>query len=221
MKKQVTENPVKNREEKITPLFVITALLVTLYLASNVMAVKVIEFKGIALFDAGTITFPLAYMLGDVLTEIWGFKTAKKVIFLTFFCNIVFVLCTAIGLIVPSPEYMQATADAYAIVFGYVPRIVISSLLAFLCGELTNALAMEKIKKLTGDSHLWIRTIGSSVIGHFFDTALFVLLAFIGTASAKDLFTMIAIQYAAKLLIEIICGTPLAYAAIHKLKKYI
>ena len=77
-----------------TALMTVTALFVTLYLVSNVMAVKVISIFGLFYFDAGTITFPFAYMLGDVLTEMWGFKTAKKVIWMTFFCNILMVLCT-------------------------------------------------------------------------------------------------------------------------------
>lgn len=220
MNRQVAENPVKNRRDRMNPLTVVTAFMVTLYLVSNVMAVKVISVKGISLFDAGTITFPLAYMLGDVLTEIWGFKTARKVIYLTFACNVLFVLCTAVGLILPAPEYMEETNNAYATVFGYVPRIVISSLFAFLFGELSNAYFMEKIKKWTRGKHMWMRTIGSSMVGYIFDTVFFVIFAFGGTVPAWDIFTMIAIQYVAKLGIEALSGTPLAYAAVHWLKKY-
>ncbi len=215
--KQVSENPAKNRD--LTALTIIAALLSTLYIASNAMAVKVISIGGLALFDAGTITFPAAYMLGDVLTEIWGFKTAKKVIWLTFVCNIVFVLCTALGLVLPAPDYMQSTTDAYAIIFGYVPRIVVASLVGFLCGELTNAFVMSKMKKLTNGKYMWTRTIASSAVGYIFDTVLFVLFAFWGTSPAKDLFSMITIQYVAKLLIEALCGTPLAYLAVHIIRK--
>ncbi|MBR6541428.1 MAG: VUT family protein, partial [Bacteroidales bacterium] len=86
---KVSENPLKNRKIKDnTALMIVISLFVTLYLVSNVMAVKVISLFGFFYFDAGTITFPFAYMLGDVLTELWGFKTAKKVIWMTFFCNI-------------------------------------------------------------------------------------------------------------------------------------
>lgn len=220
MKKQVLENPAKNQTlGSFTPLVIITALLVTMYLTANIMAVKVISIFGLSFFDAGTITFPLAYMLGDVLTEVWGFRTAKKVIWLTFFCNVLLVATTAIGLVLPSPDYMAATADAYATIFTYVPRIVAASLLAFLSGELSNAWTMERIKKMTKGKHLWLRTIGSSMVGYIFDTILFVLVAFGGTAPAFDLFTMIVIQYIAKLVIEAIGGTPLAYATIRYLKK--
>ena len=90
---KVSENPFKNRAADGTPLMIVTALFVTLYLVSNIMAVKVIGLAGIFYFDAGTITFPFAYMLGDVLTELWGFRTAKRVIWATFMCNILLVLC--------------------------------------------------------------------------------------------------------------------------------
>ena len=148
--KKVSEHPFKkNRMSSHTALMVVTALFVTLYLVSNVMAVKVISIFGLFYFDAGTITFPFAYMLGDVLTEMWGFKTAKKVIWMTFFCNILMVLCTQIGVWLPSPDYLDETAKAYNHIFSYVPRIVIGSLVGFLLGELSNAWLMEKIKEMT------------------------------------------------------------------------
>ena len=95
---KVSDNPFKTEKlHSHTAFMVVTTLFVTLYLVSNVMAVKVISLFGLFYFDAGTITFPFAYMLGDVLTELWGFKTAKKVIWMTFFCNILMVVCTQIG----------------------------------------------------------------------------------------------------------------------------
>ena len=203
-----------------TALMTVTALFVTLYLVSNVMAVKVISIFGLFYFDAGTITFPFAYMLGDVLTEMWGFKTAKKVIWMTFFCNILMVLCTQIGVWLPSPDYLDTTAQAYNHIFSYVPRIVIGSLVGFLLGELSNAWLMEKIKKMTNGRHLWVRTIGSSVVGYLFDTLPFVLIAFAGVVSAHDLMMMILFQYVSKLLIESVFGTPMAYAAIHLIESY-
>ena len=178
---KVSENPFKNREVGDTPLVVVTALFVTLYLVSNVMAVKVIGFFGLFYFDAGTITFPFAYMLGDVLTEIWGYRTARKVILITFLCNIIMVVCTQIGVWLPSPDYLDSAAEAYNHIFTYVPRIVIGSLVGFLLGELSNAWFMERIKSFTNGKHLWVRTIGSSVIGYLLDTIPFVLIAFLGT----------------------------------------
>ena len=204
-----------------TALMTVTALFVTLYLVSNVMAVKVISIFGLFYFDAGTITFPFAYMLGDVLTEMWGFKTAKKVIWMTFFCNILMVLCTQIGVWLPSPDYLDQTAQAYNHIFSYVPRIVIGSLVGFLLGELSNAWLMEKIKEKTKGKKLWVRTIGSSAVAYWFDSLPFVLIAFLGVVTTHDLILMILFQYGAKLVIETVFGTPMAYAAIHALERYI
>ena len=200
---------------------VVTALFVTSYLVSNVMAVKVISLFGLFYFDAGTIVFPFAYMLGDVLTEIWGYRTARKVIWLTFMCNIIMVVCTQIGVWLPSPDYLDETANAYNHIFSYVPRIVVASLTGFLLGELSNAWLMEKIKKITGNKRLWVRTIGSSAVAYLFDSLPFVLIAFLGVVSTHDLMMMIAFQYGAKLVIEAIFGTPLAYAAVHAIRKYV
>ena len=216
---KVSENPFKNRAGGEMPLMVVTALFVTLYLVSNVMAVKVIGLFGLFYFDAGTITFPFAYMLGDVLTEIWGYRTARKVIWMTFLCNIIMVICTQIGVWLPSPDYLDATANAYNTIFTYVPRIVLGSLAGFLFGELSNAWLMERIKAKTKGRFLWVRTIGSSVVGYLFDTLPFVLIAFAGVLTTRDILLMIAVQYFMKLAIEVLFGTPMAYAVIVFLKR--
>ncbi len=218
---KVSENPFKNRSESNTPLMVVTALFVTLYLTSNIMAVKIIGLADLFYFDAGTVTFPFAYMLGDVLTEIWGYRTARKIIWLTFICNITLVICTQIGVWLPSPDYLNTTANAYNTVFSYVPRIVIGSLIGFLLGELSNAWFMERLKIKTNGRWLWLRTIGSSAIGYIFDSLPFVLIAFLGVVSLHDLLLMIVFQYCSKLLIEAVFGTPMAYAAIHAINRYI
>ena len=199
----------------------VTAVFATLYLVSNVMAVKVVCFFDYPTFDAGTITFPFAYMLGDVLTEIWGYRTAKKVIWITFVCNIILVACTQIGVWLPSPDYLQETANAYNHLFTYVPRIVVGSLVGFLLGELSNAWIMDWMKRKTEGKLLWLRTIGSSIVGYFFDTLPFVLIAFVGIVSTRDLLLMLATQYVMKLGIEAFFGTPMAYAVIAWVKRYV
>ena len=216
---KVSENPFKNRTGEMSPYVIVTVLFVMCYVVSNLMAVKVIGFFGLFYFDAGTITFPLAYMLGDVLTEIWGYKTAKKTILLAFMCNVFVVICTQIGVWLPSPEYLDPTSDAYDTVFSYVPRIVVGSLTGFLLGEISNAWLMDKIKKKTKGKRLWVRTIGSSVVGVLCDTIPFVLIAFLGVLTTRDLILMVVTQYLMKLGIEAIFGTPLAYAAIAYLKR--
>lgn len=216
---KVTENPLKNRDDGSMPLIVVSALFVTAYLVSNIMAVKVIGIFNILYFDAGTVTFPFAYMLGDVLTEIWGYKTSRKVILLTFICNVLMVICTQIGVWLPSPDALEGTAVAYNTIFSYVPRIVVASLTGFLLGELSNAWLMDKMKKRLGEGNLWVRTIGSSMVAYLLDTIPFVLIAFAGTLPARELLLMIALQYLMKLGIEALFGTPLAYSVIAYIKK--
>ena len=216
---KVSENPLKNRNGEISPFVIVAVLFIMCYVVSNLMAVKVIGFFGLFYFDAGTITFPLAYMLGDVLTEIWGYRTARKTIILAFLCNIFVVLCTQIGVWLPSPDYLDVTSTAYDTVFNYVPRIVVGSLTGFLLGELSNAWLMDKIKRKTKGKHLWVRTIGSSIVGYVFDTVPFVLIAFLGVLTTRDLLLMILSQYLMKLAIEAFFGTPLAYAVVAYLRK--
>ncbi|GHU49942.1 transporter [Clostridia bacterium] len=218
---QVPENPVEqNRIGDFTPLVVIAALMVCSYLTANIMAVKLIGAWDVALIDAGTITFPLSYILGDVLAEVWGFRVARKVILLTFVCNIIFTVATAIGVIIPSPEYLAGTADAYNMIFTYVPRIVAASLVAFLAGEITNAYFLVKIRALTKGRFLWMRTIGSSAVGYILDTVIFCVVAFAGTVRLSDMFIMIVVQYIIKILIEAICGTPICYAVTGALRRH-
>lgn len=216
---KVSVNPFKNRNTGHSALMVVTAVFVTLYLTSNIMAVKVISIFGLFYFDAGTLTFPFAYMLGDVLTEIWGYRIARRIIYLTLLCNIILVVFTTLGVYLPSPDYLQETAGAYNHIFSYVPRIVIASLAGFLFGELSNAWLMDRIKRLTRGRWLWVRTIGSSAVAYFFDSVPFVLIAFAGTVPVHDLLLMIAFQYVSKLAIEAFLGTPMAYAVIGLIRK--
>ena len=158
-------------------------------------------------------------MLGDVLTEVWGYKTTRRVIWLTLLCNILLVICTQIGVWLPSPDYLAESEAVYNAMFSYVPRIVLASLTGFLLGELSNAWLMERIKLKTRGRRLWVRTIGSSAVAYLFDSLPLVLIAFAGTVSANDLLLMILFQYFAKLLIEVFFGTPMAYAAIRALER--
>lgn len=216
---KVSENPLKNRFDKSDSYTIIAVFFAVCYIVSNIMAVKVIGVFGLFYFDAGTITFPLAYMLGDVLTEIWGYRVARKTIILAFLCNVFVVICTQIGVWLPSPDYLDTTSNAYNTIYSYVPRIVFASLTGFLLGELSNAWIMDKMKKLTNGKHLWFRTIGSSIVGYIFDTVPFVLIAFVGALTTRDILLMILSQYIIKIAIEALFGTPMAYALIAFLRK--
>ena len=216
---KVSENPLKNRFDKSDSYTIIAVFFTVCYIVSNIMAVKVVGVFGLFYFDAGTITFPLAYMLGDVLTEIWGYRTARKTIILAFLCNVFVVICTQIGVWLPSPDYLDVTSNAYNTIYSYVPRIAFASLTGFLLGELSNAWIMDKMKKFTNRKHLWFRTIGSSIVGYIFDTVPFVLIAFVGALTTRDILLMILSQYIIKIAIEALFGTPMAYALIAFLKK--
>lgn len=217
MMDKVAENPLKNRQLKA--FVVMTVLMVTFYLTANVMAVKLINVCGITIFDAGTIVFPITYMLGDVFTELWGFKTTRRVVFLTFLCQVIFTLFTWVGTLLPVPAGTEAMAEAYGRIFTFVPRIMVASLAAFLVGELMNAWSFDKIKQRTQGRRLWVRTIGSSLFGFVLDTAIFVCIAFCGVVPGRDILSMIVIQIGVKLAIEACASTPMAYLLISRLRR--
>ncbi len=227
MKKQVLDNPMQNQEKKTniskaTIYFVIVVgLLITCYITSNVMSVKILNIFNIPFLDNGTLIFPITYLLGDILTEVWGFKTARRVIIITLLCNIFFIAFTSLGIILPTSGDQQIISDAYKTVFLQTPRILLASLIAFIVGEFSNSFVLEKIKEKTKGKHLWIRTIGSSVVGHFLDTSIFLLIAFFGIVEFNELLLMILIQYLIKLGIEALCATPFAYLIVSKIKKKI
>ena len=222
MKKQVLDNPMQNQEKKTniskaTIYFVIVVgLLITCYITSNVMSVKILNIFNIPFLDNGTLIFPITYLLGDILTEVWGFKTARRVIIITLLCNVFFIAFTSLGIILPTSGDQQIISDAYKTVFLQTPRILLASLIAFIVGEFSNSFVLEKIKEKTKGKHLWIRTIGSSVVGHFLDTSIFLLIAFFGIVEFNELLLMILIQYLIKLGIEALCATPFAYLIVSK-----
>lgn len=201
-------------------LLILTALMVTFYLTANIMAVKIIHIFGISIFDAGTIVFPLTYMLGETVTELYGKHTARNMVWLTFACQILFTFFVWLATKVPYPEETEALAQAYHMVFTFAPRIMLASLCAFLLGEMTNVHIMSYIREHWGGP-LWMRTIGSSILGYTLDTATFVSIAFIGVVNTEEIMTMIGIQIAAKVLIEASLSTPLTYLLCHKLKPLI
>ncbi len=228
MKKQVLDNPTKNQAEEVVKVskatiyfIIVVGLLITCYITSNVMSVKILNIFDIPFLDNGTLIFPLTYMLGDVLTEVWGFKTARKVIFITLLCNIFFIAFTSLGIILPTVSDQQVISEAYKTVFLQTPRILGASLVAFVVGEFSNSFVLEKIKQKTKGKHFWLRTIGSSVVGHFLDTSIFLIIAFLGVVEFKELVLMIVIQYVIKLGIEALCATPFAYMFVSKIKKHI
>lgn len=208
------------RYSKSSLLVVIAGLMITCYLAANVMATQIIQIDNVSIFDAGTIIFPVTYMLGEVVTELWGFRTARRLIFLTLGCQLLFTLFAYIAVVIPTPAETDALHQAYTQIFGFVPRIMLASVTAFTVGEMTNAWIMDRMKQRFAGP-MWTRTISSSAIGYIMNTSIFVCIAFWGIVSARQLLTMIVFQVIAKIGIEICCSTPMAYASVSWIRRHL
>jgi len=195
-------------------LVIITAIFVTCLITANIIAVKVISLGPIML-PAAIFIFPLSYIFGDILTEVYGYRQARKVIWLGFICNLIFVIFVWIGQVLPPAPFWEGQ-KAYESILGYTPRLLAASFLGYLAGEFTNSFILAKMKIMTQGRWLWSRTIGSTVFGQGLDTSIFITLAFIGTPSFVPI--MILYHWLAKTAIEAL-ATPLTYAIVNFLKK--
>ncbi len=200
-----------------SPRFVaLVALFVTCLIAANVTAVKLVSLFGLVL-PAAIVIFPVSYILGDVLTEVWGYRQARRVIWLGFGCNLIVVAAIWIGLLLPAASFWDGQA-AYERILGMTPRILLASFLAYLVGEFANAFVLAKMKIATRGRWLWTRTIGSTLVGQGLDSLVFITLAFAGTIPLGGLLAAVATQWLAKSAYEA-AATPLTYAAVNHLKR--
>ncbi|KJS13001.1 MAG: transporter [Peptococcaceae bacterium BRH_c8a] len=192
------------------------ALFVTVLLVSNTVAVKITHI-GPFYFDGATILFPIAYIFGDILTEVYGYKRSRVVVWTGFLaCIIMSFIYWLVG-ILPSAEDWHAQSS-YMAILGQTPRIVAASMAAYLCGEFVNAYILARMKVATQGRHLWSRTIGSTILGQGVDTVIFVVIAFAGVIPGNLLLYMILSNYIFKTAFEIL-ATPLTYAAVGYVKK--
>lgn len=176
-------------------------------------------------FGAGVLFFPLSYVVGDVMTEVYGYARARRVAWASFAAaGFAALMAAAITAMPAAPGWNVAIGegvtkqDAFALNFGQVPRIVAASCLAIWAGEIANALILAKMKVATGGRHLWARTIGSTAVGQGVDTAIFYPLAFWGVWSPELLTTVMATNYALKVGWEALL-TPATYAIVGGLKR--
>ena len=205
---------------------VLVAVFCGLLLISNIAATKTItvvdglpDFVGGGIFtDGGAILFPLTYIVGDVLAEIYGLRQAKRAIWVGFALGALASLTfLAVGAAPPGPGYENQ--EAFLAVLGFVPRIVLASLAGYLVGQLLNAYVVVKIKERTKERHLWARLIGSTVVGEFADTMLFCFIAFVGVFPTWGALISYAVAgYFYKVLVEVIL-LPVTYAVIRAIKK--
>ncbi|MFZ4687667.1 MAG: queuosine precursor transporter [Polymorphobacter sp.] len=181
------------------------------------VAQLVLPVVGPVTFGAGILFFPLGYVLGDVLTEVYGYARARRVVWVglgasVFAAGMAFV-------VVALPAAPDWTGQAVlAEVFGQVPRIFLASILAFWAGEMANAFVLARMKVMTGGKHLWTRTIGSTVVGQGVDSLIFYPLAFLGVWETKLVVTVLATNYLLKVLWEVVL-TPVTYRVVAFFKR--
>lgn len=197
-------------------LTAISVFFVSVLLISNVASTKIVDF-GWFTFDGGTLLFPLSYIFGDILTEVYGYKRSRGIIWLGFFMALMMsVVFIVVGKLPADAGW--GNQAAYDAILGLTPRIVFASLIAYFCGEFSNSFILAKMKILTKGKWLWTRTIGSTVVGELVDSSLFILIAFVGIFPGSLLFTLIISNYIFKTAVEVLF-TPITYKVVKFLKK--
>ncbi|WP_299428861.1 queuosine precursor transporter [uncultured Meiothermus sp.] len=200
-------------------LDLITATFVVVLIVSNISSTKVVLF-GPFTFDGGTLLFPLAYIFGDILTEVYGYKKARRVIWTGFFLLLLTTL--SLGLVnalpAPSDEVSQKYSEAFSTLLGLVPRIVLASLVAYWVGGFVNSYIVARLKVITSGRWLALRTTASTIVGQGLDTAIFLLIAFYGVWDNSLLWTVFVSNYVFKVGVEVLF-TPLTYTVVGFLKR--
>ncbi len=200
-----------------TPLLlVISVVFVSSLITSNIIAVKLVSFSGLIL-PAAIIIFPISYIIGDVLTEVYGYSMARRVIWLGFACNLLVVVALWIGKVLPPAPFWKGQ-QAYVQILGYSPRLLVASFLAYLVGEFSNSFVLAKMKIATKGKWLWARTIGSTLVGEGLDSLVFITLAFYGAMPSAILASAIVTQWLIKCLYEA-AATPFTYLVVGFLKR--
>jgi len=195
---------------------VIVGVFVALLLISNIGATKLIAF-GPLITDGGVFLFPLVYIIGDVLAEVYGWKAARRAIVLAFAMSVLAAATFWLVQISP-PAADYANQEAFEAVLGFVPRIVLASLLGFLVGQLLNAYVLVWIKARTKGRRLWVRLLGSTAVGEFADTLVFCTVAFYGIITGTEFVIYVVVGYVYKTLVEVVL-LPVTYAVIRWVKQ--
>ncbi len=201
-------------------LDIVLGLFVAVLVISNLASSAKIVTLGPFVFDGGTLLFPISYIFGDILTEVYGYNTSRRVIWIGFGAAALFSLTVwVVGLLPSEAEWSgRVGMGAYNAVLGSTPRIVLASLIAYWCGSFVNAFVMARLKVITQGKWLWSRTISSTIAGEFVDTFLFVLIAFFATMSTDALWSIALSNYIFKVGVETVF-TPVTYATVAWLKK--
>jgi uncharacterized integral membrane protein (TIGR00697 family) len=198
----------------------VMAAFVTVLICSNLIGpAKIVQIDGWPAFGAGMIFFPISYVFGDVLTEVYGYARARRVIWAGF-GGLAFASIMASVVVVLPPAPFWKNQEAYEIAFGTTWRIAAASMFAYFCGEFANSYVLAKMKILTAGRWLWTRTIGSTIIGEAVDSALFYPLAFYGSGIIPNdkLPLVMMMQFVLKVGVEVVF-TPLTYKIVAALKR--
>lgn len=193
----------------------VAGLFITCLLTANTIAPKLTVAWGVVV-SVAIVVFPISYIVGDVLTEVWGYAVARRVIWLGFACNALMALAIWIGGLIPPAPFWKGQA-AWDEIFSQTPRIVAASLAAYLVGEFANSFVLARLKVATQGRWLWMRTIGSTLVGQAFDTVVFITVAFAGTMPTGVLLSLVFGQWLLKVLYEA-AATPLTYVVVGWLK---
>lgn len=194
----------------------VASVFVAALIAANITAVKLVGVAGLIL-PAAIIIFPVSYIVGDVLTEVYGYGPARRVIWLGFLANLIVVLAIWIAGLLPAASFWQGE-EAYEQILGATPRILLASFLAYLVGEFANAYVLAKMKIATRGRWLWLRTIGSTLVGQALDSLVFITIAFAGIIPPGVLIAAIITQWLVKSAYEAL-ATPVTYAVVTALKR--
>ena len=210
------------KKQQYSEIFVfISIIFVSCILISNILASKIISIFGISM-TSGVLVFPISYVLGDVMTEIYGYEKTKKVIIYGFISNLLMVIAFYLAMKLPYPDYWQ-NQEAFITILSSTPRILLASFIGYLIGGLSNSFIMEYIKNNSKIKFLWFRTILSTIVGEALDTTIFLTISFIGTMNGYDLISMIIYQSIFKIMYEVVL-TPILYKVVdfisNKEKKY-
>jgi len=195
---------------------ILVAVFVTCLITANITAVKLVVM-GSLILPAAIVIFPISYIVGDVLTEVYGYSRARRVIWLGFLCNAVTVGAIWLGQVLPPAPFWDGQA-AYERILGYTPRLLLASFLAYLVGEFANAYVLAKMKIATRGRWLWLRTIASTLVGQGLDSFVFITAAFAGTLPGTALAAAVIVQWLAKSAYEA-AATPLTYLVVNGLKR--
>jgi uncharacterized integral membrane protein (TIGR00697 family) len=193
----------------------IVALFVAVLLISNVASSKIL-LLGPFTFDGGTILFPVSYIFGDILTEVYGYRRSRRVIWSGFGSALLMSATFAVVGALPPAQGWEGQ-EAYLAILGQTPRIVVASLIAYFAGEFSNSYVLARMKVLTRGRWLWSRTIGSTLVGEGVDTLLFVTIAFAGVLPTPLLTAVIVSNYVFKCGFEAL-ATPITYQIVRFLK---